>query len=126
MASPSEPALRRDDVVLVRFPFTDLTATKLRPAVVLAVSGSEDVVLAFVTSRVNRRLRFGVPVAENDPEFAAAGLRISSAIRVDRLVTLHRQLLLRRLGRLGPGLRSSVGAALQELFELDGISHGSG
>ncbi len=126
MASPSEASVARDDVVLVRFPFTDLTATKLRPAVVLAASGTEDVVLAFVTSRVDRPLRFGVPVVENASEFAATGLRISSTIRVDRLVTLHRHLLLRRLGRLGPGFRLRVAAALVELFELDEILHPSG
>ena len=44
------PGVKRGAVVLVRFPFSDLSASKLRPAVVLATLGRDDSVLAQVTS----------------------------------------------------------------------------
>ena len=44
------PALARGDVVLVRFPFTDLSGQKLRPALVVGYPRGEGVILAFVTS----------------------------------------------------------------------------
>ncbi|MEM3388199.1 MAG: hypothetical protein QW491_02100 [Thermoproteota archaeon] len=43
-------------IVLVPFPFTDLTAVKLRPALVL-FEGERDVVVAFISSRVPRELK---------------------------------------------------------------------
>ncbi len=46
MGAPSAGA-----VVLVRFPFSDLSQTKLRPAVVLAESGRGDWILCQVTSK---------------------------------------------------------------------------
>lgn len=46
----SSPVMKRGTVVLVRFPFSDLSASKLRPAVVLADVGRGDYVLVQVTS----------------------------------------------------------------------------
>jgi len=47
----ARPALARGDVVLVRFPFTDLSGLKLRPALIVGRVSGDDVVLAFVTSQ---------------------------------------------------------------------------
>lgn len=41
-------------IILVPFPFTDLTATKLRPALVL-LEGEQDVVVAFISSKVPQK-----------------------------------------------------------------------
>jgi mRNA interferase MazF len=56
---PSTTAYRQGDVVLVSFPFTDLTSTKKRPAVVVSPdtfnARNEDVVLVAVTSQIVKR-----------------------------------------------------------------------
>ena len=111
--------LRRDDVVLVSFPFTDLSGQKLRPALVVGRPSGDDVVLAFITSRGE----VVVPQAEHaltpgDPEFASTGLKVASRLRVNKLATLHRALVRRRLGRIGPRTRRAADRALRYVLEL--------
>jgi mRNA-degrading endonuclease toxin of MazEF toxin-antitoxin module len=111
--------LRRDDVVLVTFPFTDLSGRKLRPALIVGRPLGDDIVLAFVTSRSD----IGAADAEHllepsDPEFASTGLKIASRVRLQKLATLHRELVRRRLGRIGPRTRRAVNRALRYVLEL--------
>lgn len=111
--------LRRNDVVLVSFPFTDLSTEKLRPALVVGRPFVDDVVLAFVTSRADAAF----PEAEcvlppSDPEFRTTGLKVASRIRLNKLATLHRTLVRRRLGRIGPHTRRGVDRALRFVLDL--------
>ena len=111
--------LTRGDIVLVRFPFTDLSGAKLRPALVLALSGTADIILVFITSQsVDAGGRANVRLSPADPEFASAGLKTASTIRLDRLVTLERRLVARRLGRIGPRTGQAVARALRAVFNL--------
>jgi mRNA interferase MazF len=111
--------LRRGDVVLVQFPFTDLSASKLRPALVVARVSGTDLVLAFISSSaVVRNPRAERRLEPSDPEFAGTGLKVGSVIRLDRLATLSRILVARRLGHIGPDTERAVMASLRYLFEL--------
>lgn len=97
--------LQRGDVVLVPFPFTDLTRQKARPAVVISPerfnASSADVVLVAISSRL--------PATSNDADlvlqhgsadFQTTGLRVSSVIRTAKLVTLQQSLIYTTLGKL--------------------------
>ena len=103
--------MTRYKVVLVPFPFDDLSATKVRPAVCLTepIGEHRHVVLAFLTSRVPAR-----PVATDlvldtgDPDFAATGLRVSSTQQVHRMMTVTTDLIQRELGRLPPRVQAQV------------------
>jgi mRNA interferase MazF len=109
----------RGDVVLVPFPFTDLTGAKLRPALVLAPSGGSDVVLAFISSQVNSRIRpTEHALLTPDPEFAQSGLKADSVFRMDRLVTLQQSLLQRRIGRCGVRTALATDTALRRALGL--------
>src|SRR4051812_25382204 len=98
------PSLARGDVVLTPFPFTDLQGQPVRPALVVSqgVIG-QDVILAGISSVVRGS---AVPsdhlLQSGDPEFPMTGLRVTSVIRLHKLVTIDVALLLRRLGRIGP------------------------
>lgn len=113
---PPRPArpLIRGDVVLVPFPFTDLSSTRLRPAVVVAATSQhEDVTLAFIGSQALDRVGQGdLLVHASHPEFALTGLSIPSKIRTAKIVTLNRVLVRRWLGRLGPLLTADLDHAL--------------
>lgn len=116
MPAPSRIArpIARGDIVLVPFPFTDLSATKRRPAVVLwADPARADFLLAFISSQ---RIRGGetgtVPLLPTHPEFPFTGLAASSTIRTTKLVTLSGALLKRWLGRLGSLLTADLDRAL--------------
>ena len=92
MAAPA-----RGDVVLVPFPFSDLSQSKLRPAVVLADAGRGDYVLCQVTSN-----RYGDPLAVEltQADFAGGSLHLTSYARAGKLFTASAQLIQRQAGVL--------------------------
>lgn len=113
-------ALSKGDVVLVEFPFTDLSQTKLRPAIVLAVSARfDEITLCFVSSQAVDTLESNeFALHPTDPEFAETGLRVASKIRVTRITTLNSLLIRRRLGRLGSRYTQVLNECLLQAFRL--------
>jgi mRNA interferase MazF len=108
-------------VVLVPFPFDDLSATKVRPAVCLTnpIGAHRHVVLAFITSRVTSLpANSDLILDAQDPDFSATGLQVSSTLRVHRLMTIATSVIRRELGELSPRLQAEVNAKLRDLFEL--------
>jgi len=112
--------LAKGDIVLVPFPFTDLSQTKLRPAVVLWVDPQgQDITLCFISSQnLDRATPEELILGTDDPEFTHTGLKVASKIRVTRIVTLERQLLQRQLGRLGPLQIQRLNQTLIFAFQL--------
>ncbi len=94
--------LTKGDIVLTQFPFTDLSQTKLRPAVILWVDSTKnEITLCFISSKnVNNLTSEEFAILDSDEDFITTGLRISSKVRVTRIVTLNRLLVIRRLGQL--------------------------
>jgi len=65
---------------------------------------------------MNRRT--SVYLDSGDDEFASTGLKVSSTVRLDKIVTLDRALIRRRLGNIGPTTQRAVNDALRIVFEL--------
>jgi mRNA interferase MazF len=84
-------------VVLVSFPFSDLSRTKLRPAVVLACAGLDDWVLCQVTSNAYADAH---AVEISDPDFLSGGLQRTSYARPGKLFTANRSLIVAEVGKL--------------------------
>jgi PemK-like, MazF-like toxin of type II toxin-antitoxin system len=87
----------RGAVVLVRFPFSDLSRTKLRPAIVLADAGRGDRVLCQVTSKPYRDAK---AVALDETAFATGSLRVTSYARPGKLFTASSDLISAQVGAL--------------------------
>lgn len=123
--TPAGRPVARGDVVLVPFPFTDLSTSKRRPAVVLwADPGQGDFTLAFVSSQHAHRIEIGeVPVLPLHPEFGLTGLSAPSKVRTTKLVTLSRSLLRRWLGRLGPLLVADLDRALVAALGINAVPY---
>lgn len=111
--------MQRGDIVIVRFPFTDLSGSKRRPAVVLAVY-PPDVVVAFISSVVPTvPEKSDVLLQPRKADFAATGLKVPSVIRLRKLATLEQNLITRRIGRLSSGLLTAVDNALLIALDID-------
>ena len=87
----------KGDVLVVPFPFSDLSGVKRRPVLLIAVLGGEDIILCQITSR-NRTDRWSVNITDRD--FESGGLKIESFIRPDRIFTADKSLILYKAGRL--------------------------
>lgn len=108
----------KGDIVLVNFPFTDLSQTKLRPALVVWVSlNREEIVVCAITSQNLQTLQpEDFLVEPTDAEFSKTGLRVASKIRTARVATLRRSLVFRKLGQLGTEQRKLLNAILSQIF----------
>ncbi|MBI2077892.1 MAG: type II toxin-antitoxin system PemK/MazF family toxin [Euryarchaeota archaeon] len=113
--------LEPGDVVLVPFPFADLSSRKTRPALVLSSAQynatDPHVVLCGLTANL-ANAAFSVLV---DPADVVGGtLPRASRVKVDRIVTVDQRLVRRHLGRLVPAALSQVWKEFHQLF---GVSH---
>jgi mRNA interferase MazF len=105
-------------IVLVPFPFTDLTAAKLRPALVI-YEGEEDVVVAFISSKVPSELSVvDVLVARKGAGFSQSGLKLDSVIKLDKIATVLKDLVVGELGELGEESRLEVNRKLRKMLEM--------
>jgi mRNA interferase MazF len=108
-------------VVLVPFPFDDLSGTKVRPALCLTepIGPHRHVVVAFITSRVQTTPDTDVSIRPQDPDFAQTGLRVPSTICLHRLMTIAGSTVLRELGALSDSRLAEIRLRLRRLFHLD-------
>jgi mRNA interferase MazF len=115
------PFMTKGKVVLVPFPFDDMTATKVRPAVCLTdpIGPHRHVVMAFVSSQTPSDIAStDVWLHSERPDFRATGLRVASVLRLHRLVTLTTSLIRREMGTLSQSWRKEVDQKLSLLFGL--------
>lgn len=113
--------MTKHKVVLVPFPFDDLSTHKVRPAVCLTdpIAEHKHVVLAFITSRVpDTPLDTDIVINKSDPNFDETGLHVSSTIQLHRLMTITTALIRRELGQLSPQIQNEVEQRLRILFDL--------
>lgn len=116
----TKPNPKRHDIWLVRFPFSDLLSSKVRPAAVLAIH-REDVIVAGIFSRVpaTHLPRTWVRVDEVEQYFRRTGLKKTSLVKAEKLAVAHQSVLVRRLGTLAPTLATKVDEALRTALHLD-------
>ena len=87
----------RGDVVVVPFPFSDLSQAKRRPALVVAELTGDDLILCQITSQ---SVKDGYAIPISDSDFSEGGLKQPSHIRPNRLFTADRHIILYRVGKI--------------------------
>ena len=95
----------KGDVVVVPFPFSDLTQTKKRPALVIARLEGDDLILCQITSR-DITDSYAISIADRD--FKAGGLKQESNVRANRIFTADGRIILYRAGTLFPSKLDEV------------------
>lgn len=99
--------MKRGDIILITVPFSDLTSTKVRPALVVSPENPAegDFVVALITTNIDRALQpSDHALKTTDKDFSGTGLRFDSMFRMAKLFTLNKVLAQRRLGKASPGL----------------------
>jgi len=99
------------DVLLVPVVFSDGGGRKKRPVVIVYASGDADLLVAPVTSQAARSPR-DVPVVN----WQRAGLRLPSIVRLEKLATVEKSTVVRKMGHLPPNDWEKVKAVLEQFF----------
>jgi mRNA interferase MazF len=87
----------KGDVIVVPFPFSDLTQTKRRPALVISELEGNDLILCQITSR---SVRDKYTIMLNDKDFVSGSLKQPSNVRPNRIFTADNNIVLYRIGNL--------------------------
>ena len=108
--------MTKGTIVLIPFPFTDLSGQKVRPALILHnFKKAEDCIVAFTSSVKQKRSElFDVPVQASTKN----GLKADSVIKVGKIATLQKKIVLGELGTLEPIPLGEVSKKLKSLFEI--------
>ena len=106
--------LAAGQVVLVPFPFSDLSRSKMRPAVVLAESGRDDWILCQITSNPYGDSQSIILSAQ---DFSEGGLRMTSFARPGKLFTANQSLVADTVGTLNKPAFNNLLEAIIHFFE---------
>jgi mRNA interferase MazF len=87
----------KGNVVVVPFPFSDLSGSKRRPALVLADLDGDDILLCQITSNA-RTDRYAILLTQHD--FVSGGLSVSSVIRPNKVFTADKRMIVYIAGEL--------------------------
>lgn len=116
-----QTALQRGDIILVPFPFTDLSTEKLRPAVIASMDPQKtDVIIAFISSVVSpaELSETDYVLRQDNPDFTQTGLKKASTFRMRKLITIERSKIIRRLGRVSPAIQKELDIRLRQAVGL--------
>ena len=105
-------------IVLIHFPFTDLSALKLRPALVIHES-DQDVVVAFISSRVPaHQIDSNLLLPTDHPSFPVTGLKRASVIKFDKIATVSKDLIEGEIGSIDRRLARECNAIMSRFFSF--------
>jgi mRNA interferase MazF len=102
----------KGDIVVIPFPFSDLSGSKRRPALVLADLPGDDILLCQITSQQTLDI-FAVSLKHRD--FIAGSLPSSSFIRPSRIFTADKNIIIRKAGTINV---STMNAVVQKIIEI--------
>lgn len=110
---------KQGEIYLVPIPFSDLSASKKRPVLVLSHDeynqSHPDCLVMAITSKVDSRNPYGIIFTSRDVE---GNLPKESQLRVDKIYSIHQRILMKRFGSLSPGKHQEAVSLLQELVAV--------
>jgi mRNA interferase MazF len=105
--------MAKGDIVLIPFPFTDLSGNKLRPALVL-VENKFDIIVSFITTQTYNKDAWDISL----PSTTGNGLKKNSLLKLSKIATLDRTLSIGKIGSIDEHLQKAINGNLIELLQL--------
>ena len=103
----------KGDVVVIPFPFSDLSQSKRRPALIITSLEGDDIILCQITSKIIKDI-YAISIADSD--FDAGNLKQPGNIRPNRLFTAYNHIILYRVGHVNSDKMNQVVAKLLEII----------
>jgi mRNA interferase MazF len=104
------------DIVLINFPFSDLSGKKLRPALILAKSDFDNLIICQITSQAYGGKNY---VQLDNDGFEIGKLPVKSFIRFDKIFTAEPSIITKVQAKIKSSKLKQVQRKLFELFELE-------
>lgn len=109
---------KQGDILLIPIPFSDLTSNKKRPVLVLSNSiynqKTEDILVAAITSNLYEK---DYSILINNDNMKEGNLKVTSSIRVDKIYTLSKFIVIKKFGSIKLELMDQVKTKLFSLLE---------
>ncbi len=102
----------KGDIVVLPFPYSDLSSSKKRPAMVLANLKGEDIILCQITSQY---VKDDYAITLNEADFIEGSLKQPSNIRPNRLFTAEKSVIDRKIGKVDHNVIEKV---VDNLFKI--------
>ncbi|MDD5615751.1 MAG: type II toxin-antitoxin system PemK/MazF family toxin [Candidatus Methanoperedens sp.] len=109
--------MNKGEIILITFPFTDLSGSKLRPALVLAAD-KEDITVAFITTNLQQVNNTDMFLRKS----SINGLKKDSLVKMNKIATLDHSLAMGNVGQLGENELKEVDRKLVILFNIKNLS----
>lgn len=111
--------LEKGDIVLLPYPFTDLSASSYRPALVISNSkfnNRGEALFLYITKKQYNSI-FDYSIDSNHPDFKNTGLKYNSTFRVGKIICLEEKLVKRSLGKASGNIMAEVRTRLEMMLE---------
>ena len=105
--------MKKGDIVLISFPFTDISGNKNRPAIIL-INSDEDITVCFVTTQLQWQSDYDIIIQPS----LSNRLKKTSLIRLNKFATLDKNLVIGLLGELDNNYIEILNRNLIEILEL--------
>lgn len=102
----------KGDIVVVPFPFSDLSEAKKRPAFVVNKLSGDDIILCQITSQTIKD-KYSISLRKTD--FAVGNLSVNSNIRPNRIFTADNNIILYKVGNIKEGKTKEV---IKKIIEI--------
>ncbi len=107
------------DIVLVNFPFTDLVSSKVRPAIVMTITGADVIILGIFSKIPDNIKKSHFVISETDDYFSKTGLKKKSIIKTEKIAVIHNSNIRKTLGNLPADIFKIVKTKLKKTLELE-------
>ena len=104
----------KGDIVVVPFPYSDLSGRKKRPAFVITDCGDDDIIICKITSQ-NKRDNFSILLQDSD--FAGGSLKKISNIRPNKFLTIDKRIVFYKAGCLKSEMTKEVIEKIIQIIE---------
>ena len=114
--------VRRGEIWLIRFPFTDFSSSKLRPALVIAEHGDDLIVVGIFSSypASDQTRETWICLDDKTLHFYITGLKKSSFIKAEKITIVHKSVLHHKIGTIPDELLREVDLALKKALKIEG------
>ncbi|MDE3058917.1 MAG: type II toxin-antitoxin system PemK/MazF family toxin [Bacteroidota bacterium] len=114
--------MKRGTIILTPFPFTDLSGHKGRPALIISSDSRQGsvVIIAFLSSVYNQKNLFptDIVLTTDHSDFSSSGLKTDSVLKIDKLATIDKKIIIGELGALTKKTMEAVIQKLKIVFDM--------